>query len=430
MLDPTIRGSILAWCLTAISWPALAWAQTSVSVPSVQTLLHAPRLTDLDTALAYAKMTGTTPDFRAYGEHAAAYQAASAFQKDAVLTHLVRAYGAEFDSLSLSRAYSLTVNLTLQQFDAARGGYPIDFDEQHFIPIRDPAASTTYDITFSNIDSFDLIPMGNEAAQDFAARFNLDTHSPYAGFVLFQIAFRLEDAPPATDANSTTIRAHILAARIVNATGQVLHSFPLDQAPASAETAGHPTISRPEPLKSASVEGLGLGMPHADALAVAHKAFTGFSQESPSFDAYFDGARGGIVPTCGHAPPARNWAASGGWGMAQENDKPGDFSDCLSFDVASNAVSAIHSIQFLPDTTRAAVMHALTDKYGPPIYTARDSTQDDAKWIGRDGSGLIVEIDGTLISIAHVIELRVDAHPWADPHAKAVTPPTITAPKL
>lgn len=401
---------------------------------------HAPRLTDIITALAYGKMTDTPPDFRAYAEQAAPYQNASAFQKDAVLHHLTDGFRAQYAALSLSSLYTLRVNTELRQYDGDRGGYPLSFTDTEEVRVNDPVHTSvsTYNISFININAYNFIPIiDKEAAQDFAARYGFNTHAENAADVMLEIAFQLVDAPPVADSQTAVIRARILKGRILSRQGQILHVFPSDQAVLSAMTTPGAALGpHLDTLKATAVQDVQIGMPQAEAAAAARAAHPDAARDSaPSYDAYFDSIRGSANGLdCGgiSAPPASNGLVSWSGGTSTlGSGAPAPYSSCLAFGITDGAVSEVHSVQFQSGTTAEALVQVLDSHYGPPTGKTKDpyGTYTE-RWIGKDAAGRTVEI---IAEVDHrsqgPFHLEVDLRPWKDPRPTTVQA-TTSGPRL
>lgn len=352
-------------------------------------LYKQPPLDGAVLAFAYSRMNGITPDFRPYAERSTTTRAATAFDRDAVIARETARLQAAFQSFDPARVYDVRLNTELRQYDAARGGYPFALGEDAFIPFQDQATSKSYGLQFRNTGDVNFIPTGDPtAARAFAQRTGLNTQGTIAGIVILQIAYRLVEAPPALDnGGPLMVRADILAARVLNSTGAVIHDFGLT--PAASRPSTDNVAAGQGVLKAADVQGLRLGMQQADAEAVASRGWTakkGSQREGQVL--WFNDlqARQGNWAVCGSitnefpSPIELDAGAS-----------PPSYKDCIGYGFArvgasngpyGDRVGQVAAQQFLAGGDATTLRRALEDKYGKPTYVRGGGS--NLVWVGHD----------------------------------------------
>jgi hypothetical protein len=107
--------------------------------------------------LIYGKLSGQQPDFRELARPSVEYQRASAFSRDAVADRVAARYSAAYTAASPDAVYTLNVNASLLQYDAARGGWPSNFGADKFVPFPNPLGGQL-ELSFDNIDDFNALP--------------------------------------------------------------------------------------------------------------------------------------------------------------------------------------------------------------------------------------------------------------------------------
>ena len=206
----------------------------------------------------------------------AAANAATAFDRPAVIEREIARYQAAFQTLDLAKIYDVRLNVEIRQYDADRGGYTLPLSEDSFIRITNPATFKEYGLQFRNPGDVSIVPIADPtAARAFAAKSRLNMEGLLAGYGTLQIAFRLVEAPPALDTNEPPmVRADIISARLLNNSGAVIYDFGLTPAARSAASWSSTEVPGQPVLKAADVQGMRLGMTGAEAEAIAAKGWT------------------------------------------------------------------------------------------------------------------------------------------------------------
>ena len=426
------------------SAPLAALAQTQHPTQTASAFYLQPPLDGLALGMAYNRMNGTTPDFRPAAERSGAYLNATTFDRPAVLTREIARLEGAFRTFDLDRVYSMRIGVNVEQYDAGRQGYPVNFGAGSGIQMTDPTNFHGYDLTFRNADDVDFLAVGDAtAARNFSQANGFDTQNAIAGQATLQLAFRLADAPPTLDGSPDTVRADILAARVLSQNGTVLHDFGslvLQGATAAHGADGAPAI--PE-LKTADVQGFHVGMSAAEAEALGSRGWTTkLGPDGLRIIAFFNGLQ----------PAAPIWARCGG--MEYGSPDPSavyagtaslpPFKDCMGVRLDGNAtagsthtVEVLVSQQHLGEADAGKLLTELKAKYGPPVYVRNSGT--NLVWLGRDparldGSPLEVTADvrdDPLQVGRHESVLSVTIEPYVDPRPKpAAQAATSAAAKL
>ena len=435
----------------------VAQQRPAITVPSGPggadpALFRTPQLDPLSLVIAYHRFTGTSIDFRPYAEASAAYRNATAFDRPDVLTREIARLEGVFANLDLRRTYLMRLGTQLRQYDASRGGYALALNPEAFVPMTDPVNYRAFGVQFRNSDDVTFLPVGDvTAARNFAQRHGLSTQFENAGDVVAELVLRLVEAPPAVSGGTTIVRADIVTARILTRQGQPIWDFgstSAARAPA-ANVAAPGTIPT---LKAADVQGVRVGMPIAEGVGIASRAYPTRRYSDERGARFFRG----ILPQVEaqavgmHADTAIRCGLDELTTMEQTAQRPiaetiGGVADtseaCLGFDagqgnasVPRNQVGRVTSGQRLSGTTVDAVRQALVEKYGQPTYT-RDGGRE-MQWLGRDPA----RSDGGLVSITARLAQRpgggvllgVEATPYVDPNARPAAAPASApaAPRL
>ena len=411
-------------------------------------LYRAPPLDPLVLVMAYHRFTGTTIDFRPYTERSTAYRNATAFDRADVLTREIARLEGQFASLDMNRTYLMRLGTQLRQYDGARGGYPLGLSPESFVPVADPATFQQFGLQFRNAEEVAFLPVGDvTAARNLAQRHGLSTQYENAGDVVAELAFRLAEAPPAVDGGTTIVRADVVAARVLTRTGQPMWDF----GPTAAGRAPTPQATVPgaqAALKVADVQGIRVGMPVAEGVGLASRAYPmgqgrrWFRDIKP--DAASSGPNLGTANQvrCGLDPLSLNdEMMRRQMGESTEVTVSDASEACVGIDAAERKdsgepelVGRVTSGQRLGGATVEAVRQALVEKYGPPTYTRGGGRV--LQWIGRDPA----RTDEGQVSLTARIDARrdggvllgVEAVPYVDPNPRAVPvqPPLPSAPRL
>jgi len=416
-------------------------AQPASASPGAANLYAQGPLDGLSMTMAFNRMNGTTPDFRPYGEQSGAYTNATVFDKQAVLIREIARLEGQFKTFDLDRTYSMQIGVPVQQYDPARQGYEIGFNEGSQIGMSDPVNYHSYNLAFRNAGDVNFLPIGDStAARNFSQRNGFSTQGDMAGQAAIQIAFRLADAPPTLGRGQDTVRADILAARLVSQTGSVLYDFGNTAAANSSPTRSADGVSNSPMLKAVDTQGFRVGMTSAEAEALGTRGFkVKLGQQGASVLAFFNGLKV-ATPT---------WARCGNlefgfqdyMARAQGGAPPPIFVDCVAVKVeagsggTSQTVTAVSSEQHLASDP-ASLLAALRGKYGPPTYVRNNGS--NLVWVGRDpahpdapASQIVADVSQQGQDGARETLLSVVVTSYEDPHPKAPPAPTVSAaPKL
>ena len=441
-------GSLTAIALlvvgTTASSLAVAHAQsrsgqmTSGSMAPPNPYAH-PQLDGIALTMAYDRLNGTVPDFRPYAERSGSYLNATVFDRPAVLDREIARLKEAFRTFDLDRVYSMRIGVAVDQYDPQRQGYPLDFGPSSIVPLTDPATFHEYALAFRNADAADFLAVGDAAAaRSFAERNAFDMQGSQAGQGTLQLAFRLVDAPPTLDNAHDTVRADIVAARLLGQNGTVIHDFGI-LAP-SRTAAEHGAGGLPV-LKTADVQGFHVGMSVTDAESLGGRGWaTTLGPDGLNVIAFFNGLQS-AKPT---------WARCGSleYGLPDPQAfyvgaAPPSYKDCIGVRLdgpatpgSSRQVDTIVSRQHLGAADPAKLLDALRAKYGLPVYVRNNGT--DLVWLGHDparpdASPLQVTADvhdEITASGAHETVLDVSEKPYADPRPKPVVQSAAAAAKL
>ena len=412
-------------------------ARPAASAPYAQ-----PPLDGLSLGMAYNRMMGTTPDFRPAAERSGAYRNATTFDRPAVLTREISRLEGAFHTFDLDRTYAMRIDVNVLQYDPQRGGFPLDFGPASQIQMNDPASFHSYALAFRNADDADVVAVGDAtAARNLAQANRLDTQGTIAGRATLQMVFRLADAPPTLNNAPDTVRADILAARLLNGDGSVLHDFGslASQGAATARAAdGTPAVPV---LKVADVQGFRIGMPMAEAEALGSRGWTTkLGPEGLATVLFFNGMK----------PATATWARCGGMEYGSPDPMAlyagvaatPQFTDCVGVRLDGNAspgsshtVVAMASRQLLGSTSPATVLASLRGKFGSPTYVRNQG--NNLVWLGRDPAHLdappvqvTADVRENPEAGVHGTVLTVTVEPYRDPHPKPVPQAASVAAKL
>ena len=444
-------GSMIAIAALAIGMtmavPAASHAQTAhvaaASSASASNLYGGPRLDGLDVTMAYDRLNGTTPDFRPYAERSGVYLNATVFDRPAVLDREIARMKAAFAAFEMNRVYSLSIRVQVQQYDPQRQGYPLDFGPSSTIPLADPVTFHGYALAFRNADDADLVSVGDAAAaRAFAERNGFDMQNASAGQAALQLALRLVDAPPTLDGSPDTVRADILAARLLGQDGSVIHDFGnlASQPPPSSRAAAGAAAD--SVLKTADVQGFHVGMSADDAMALGTRGWkTRLGPDGSTVIGLFDGLQ----------PSTPTWATCGSlqygspdvMAVYSGNSVAPSYRSCIGLRLdgpappgAFRRVDALVSRQHLGAADAGKVLAELKAKYGSPVYVRNAGS--NLVWLGRDPS----RSDGVPLQITANVGDEIDANGtretvltveeklYADPRPKPAVQATATAAKL
>ena len=430
-----MRPSLLSAAATCVILfpftPLTAHAQPARPSLDVASIYQHPTLDGTSLAFAYDRLTGITLDFRPYAEHSMPARNATAFDRDAVLAREMARYQADFESLDLAKVYVVRLTTQLQQYSSDRGGYALSLGEDSFIPIYDPATSKQYGLKFRNTDEVNFVPVGDAAAaRAFAVRTKLSTQGPLAGTVVLQMAFRLVGAPPALDnGGPPMVQGDILVARVLSSYGNaVIYDFGLTPAARRPQSGTVADGAGPAVLKAADVQGLRVGMPQAEADAIASHGWTtkkGSQQAGQVLWFNELQVRQGDWAVCGDLtngfPPPTDFMAG---------VPPPSYKDCIGYGFArvgasngpfGDRVGQVDAQQFLAGGDATTLRRALEEKYGKPTVVRNGGS--DLVWVGNDPAkpdGEPIKIEAKLgkengSSAQNRIVLQISMEPYVDP---------------
>ena len=249
------------------------------------------------------------------------------------------------------------------------------------------------------------------------------------------------DAPPTLDGSHDTVRADILAARLLSQSGTVIHDFG-GLAPQETATRGPDGVPVIPLLKSADVQGFHAGMRAAEAESLGNRGWTTkLGPEGLSVIDFFNDLES-TKPT---------WARCGSleYGSPDPQElyagtaSPPSFKDCIGLRLdgpeapgSSRKMDTIVSRQHLGAADPAKLLAALRAKYRAPVYVRNAGT--DLVWLGRDPSRpdasplqITADVHGEITaSGAHETVLDVSERPYADPRPKPAAQAAAAAAKL
>ncbi len=438
--------SLVVGLTTAV--PAALHAQTArstsaTSSPSIRELYAEPQLTALDVMMAFNRLNGTSPDFRPYAERSGSYLNATVFDRPAVLDREIARLTEAFRTFDLNRAYSMRIGVPIEQYDPQRQGYPLGFGPSSMVTLTDPVTFHGYALEFRNADAADFVAVGDPAAaRAFAERNGLDMQGRLAGEATLQLAFRVVDAPPTLDGSHDTVRADILAARLVNQSGTVVHDFGSLASPEATAARGPGGVPAVPVLKTADIQGFHVGMSATEAESLGSRGWTTkLGPDGLNVIAFFNGLQ----------PAKPTWARCGSLAYGSPDAMavfsgtatPPPFKDCIGVRLdgpappeSTRKVDTLVSRQYLGAADPAKLLEALRAKYGAPVYVRNNGT--DLVWLGRDparpdASPLQITADvhsEITASGAHETVLDVSVKPYADPRPKPVVQAAAAAAKL
>ena len=284
--------------IASVSGARVASAAAPAISASSTNLLQSPQITAALVAMAYAKMTGTSPDLEQLAKSSVEYERASTFDQPSVLQHLTASLTKEFNNLSPSSIYTVNITAWLMQYNPQAGGWPTDFTDDKFLPFQNPVGGPPLQLSFDNVGQFNALPVPPADARSFAEQHQFNTHSSIAEFAILRLAFRIVGAPPSVSASFAPVTAHILQGEILTDQGQRLYVFP-PAADATQRQNPKSFASNSIPnLPSSTLDGVSLGMPQDKAeiaLAVAFPKAT--FKHGPGFAAFYDHLQAGAQPS-------------------------------------------------------------------------------------------------------------------------------------
>ncbi len=428
--------------MTVVAQPASGSRQTAAASNPAAGLLSQPPISGIDATMAFSRMNGITPDFRPYAERSNLYQAATVYDRDAVLTREIARLESTFRTFDLDRVYTMRIGVPVEQYDPSKGGFPLGFGEGARIGVSDPVTYHSYSLAFRNAADVAFIPLPDPvSAKNFAQRFSFSTQNPQAGSAVLEMAYRLVDAPPSVQGQDV-LRADILTARLITQTGQPILDFGATQASRTTVSRNADGTSELPVLKSVDVQGFRVGMPAAEAEALGSRGWKA-KRGGADFDMelFFNGLSAGSpdYAACGTVVFGSPDQAAYFAGVSTLPT----YSDCVAvtFEPGSHerrsdarTITGLTAQQRLSGTSADALLGAVKAKYGLPLYTRNGGTNLD--WVGRDPAnrdGLPIEIIADVRPGEDVgsFLLTIQEKPYQDPRPKPAAPPlAVAAPKL
>jgi len=444
VVPKTTRGSISLALSTLVMCHSIALsgsgAQSQVSRPQgaiaaaspTSSIFNGKLIEGLDRTMAYNRMNGTSPDFPAYAERSGLVTNATVFGKSTVLTREIARIEGMFKSFDLDRMYVMRLDVPLRQYDGERQRYPIGFGESSQIGLSDPMTGHSYALAFRNADDLSFVRVSDGmAVRNFAQRFRFSTQGDSAGAAL-EVAYRLMDAPPRLGGGADTVRADILAARLLTQNGQLIYNFGPTKAFAQGPARGADSVPGPTVLKAVDTQGFRVGVPFTEADGLGTRGWkvkVGGNEHDGTAQHYNGLAQPAAQPpmawaTCGEiefgVPDFAACSMGGGRIPA--------FADCAAVKTkpqpgGANAIVGVSTEQFLAGADLETLPMALRAKYEPPSYVRNNGT--NLVWAGRDPvqvENAQVQVTADVQKIGQGTEARVqmtvDIRPYVDPTPK------------
>jgi hypothetical protein len=214
-------------------------------------------------ALAWHKVSGVAIDFQRVAERSDAVRRVSNFDRPEALAAEIRRLEGLLAAARETEEFTMQVNDRIAEYDHASGEFSITlFEPGYFIPVE--ALGQQYQVVFANAASARAIPMPREEARDFDARLNAMGRG-----VLTEVRFRVIGTgdPAGAVGGERVVRAELLAARVLDRAGRVLHTATV--ASAAAIAAAAPVLD----LHRADVAGLRVGVAGKDLEATLARLF-------------------------------------------------------------------------------------------------------------------------------------------------------------
>ena len=415
------------------------------SSATAPTLYDMGPLDGLSISFAFSRMAGTTPDFRPYAEATNTYKNATVYDRPTVLTREIARLESQFQTFDLDRVYSMRIGVPIKQFNPEQRGYSIGFSEGSQISLSDPVTYRTFRLAFRNASDVNFVPAADAtAARNFAQKNGLDMQRESAGDGAIEIAFRLADAPPSLNGSGDTVRADILAARLVSQTGAVMYDFGNTTAATASPARSADGVGAMPMLKAVDTQGFRVGMTMEEVEALGSRGWKTRIATQPNDEK--------IVFFNGLTAERTNWVRCGtmergyidprlliGGGIPQMPP----FADCVAVKLNTTigalvpkTLASLATEQRLATSDSAALLAALRTKYGVPTYVRNDGT--NLVWIGRDPANpdspavqVMADVSLNGQGAARQTVLMIEIQAYADPRPKpAPAPPAAAGPKL
>lgn len=213
-------------------------------------------------ALAWHRLTGTPLDAQRLAERSEAARRASNFDRPEVIRTELARYEGLVAAADPARVFATQVNDNISEYDHERGRFTITlFSPGYYLPVQ--AFGQEYQVVFANAESARHIVMGRDEARSFDQGLNRHYRR-----VITEVQFRVVgDGDPAGGVTGQrVVRAELLAARVLDPSGNPLHTptiapvaaapvAPLD--PAGTDVAGFRIGTRARDLEQTLVRLIG-----------------------------------------------------------------------------------------------------------------------------------------------------------------------------
>ena len=343
---------------------------------------------EADALIAYHRLIGGEPDFRALAEAILLDRGPSSPYSSGTggaegrfaLDRARRRLRSEFEAFDLDRPYTLQFAARILDYDRGRGGIALDVGAFRSAFAKDPTGrSGGFLLRFRNAEAIGVVPTADaEEARALLQTAGLDPDPRRPSHGLVEVTFALAGVlPKAVEVRENSLAAEILSARVVSATGRPVHHFDRvsSVAAATARRGAGPPI-----LKAAEVHGLRIGMALDEARAAALRRHG--TQHGSAFYSGLPGeARGGSgFPECSSGVVATVRSS----GVPHSPEPP--YAACVAFwtagpgDRMAGRLTAATGVRFLPDADPGEVRRGLERSFGPPL----EEIGGRLVWIGLD----------------------------------------------
>lgn len=343
---------------------------------------------EADALIAYHRLIGGEPDFRALAEAILLDRGPSSPYSSGTggaegrfaLDRARRRLRSEFEAFDLDRPYTLQFAARILDYDRGRGGIPLNVGAFRSAFAKDPTGqSGGFLIRFRNAEAIGVVPAADVGeARALLRTAGLDPDSGRPSYGLVEVTFALAGVlPKAVEVRENSLAAEVLAARVVSATGQLLHDFHRVSSVAAATARRR---AGPPVLKAAEVHGLRIGMTLDEAQAAALRGH-GTQHGSAFYAGLPGGTQGGSgFPECSSGVAAT--VRSSGVPLSPEPS----YAACVAFwtvgpgDRMAGRLTAATGVRFLPGADPEEVRRGLERSFGPPI----EEIGGRLIWIGLD----------------------------------------------
>lgn len=266
-----------------LTTPTVRWLLAALLVPLGIGTAQDTALDETAVAAVWHQVSGTPLDLERVAAQSDVVRRASNFDKPDATAAEVQRLRRMLDDLDVSRQFTVRVNDHISEYDHAAGEFSVRlFEPGYFVPLD--AFGEQYQLVFANADRARAIAMPKDQARDFDVRLNRAWRA-----VTTEVRFRVIGAgdPAGAVTGQRVVRAELLAVRVLDATGSVLHEPDLS-APTSVAESSTPAFE----IGAASVSGFSVGVPAADLQATLERLFGPVTRRDAGSKAYpgFTGA--------------------------------------------------------------------------------------------------------------------------------------------